>query len=61
MAARALRDNGLPPPGVNNVEAFRDARGGYFVSDDSRGWENAYAEQLAAAWRPPPTTLRAAG
>jgi phthalate 4,5-dioxygenase len=52
MAARALRDNGLLPPGVENVEVFRDARGGYFVSDDSSGWQDAYAEQLALAWRP---------
>jgi phthalate 4,5-dioxygenase oxygenase subunit len=59
MAARALRDNGLPPPGAENVEVFRDARGGYFVSDDSCGWQDAYAGQLALAWRPSPTTLRA--
>jgi phthalate 4,5-dioxygenase oxygenase subunit len=59
MAARALRDNGLLPPGVENVEVFRDARGGYFVSDDSSGWQDAYAEQLALAWRPPPTTFLA--
>jgi phenylpropionate dioxygenase-like ring-hydroxylating dioxygenase large terminal subunit len=59
MAARALRDNGVPPPGAENVEVFRDARGGYFVSEDSRGWQDAYAKQLALAWRPPPTTLRA--
>ena len=59
MAARALRDNGLPPPGAENAEVFRDARGGYFVSDDSCGWQDAYAGQLALAWRPSPTTLRA--
>ena len=58
MAARALRDNGVPPPGVENVEVFRDARGGYFVSDESNGWQDAYAAQLAQAWRPLPTTLR---
>jgi phthalate 4,5-dioxygenase len=60
MAARALRDSGLPPPGVEKTEVFRDARGGYFVSDDSTGWQDAYAKQLTLAWRPPPTTLRAA-
>jgi hypothetical protein len=59
MAARALRDNGLPPPGVENVEVFRDARGGYFVSDDNSGWRDAYAAQLALAWRPAATPLPA--
>ena len=59
MAARALRDNGLPPPGADNVDVFCDARGGYFVSDDSCGWQDAYAGQLALAWRPSPTSLRA--
>ena len=37
-----------PPPGVENVEVFRDARGGYFVSDDRSGWQDSY-EQLALA------------
>jgi len=60
MAARALRDKRVRPPGVENVEVFRDARGGYFVSDDRSGWQDAYAEQLAVASRPPPTSLRAA-
>ena len=60
MAARALRDKRVRPPGVENVEVFRNARGGYFVSDDRSGWQDAYAEQLAVASRPPPTSLRAA-
>ena len=60
MAARALRDNGVPPPGAENVEVFRDARGGYFVSDAGQGWQDAYAAQLAGALRPAPSTLRAA-
>jgi phthalate 4,5-dioxygenase len=59
MAARALRDNGSLPPGVENVEVFRGARGGYFVSNDSSGWQDAYAEQLALAWRPPSTAWHA--
>jgi phenylpropionate dioxygenase-like ring-hydroxylating dioxygenase large terminal subunit len=59
MAARALRDKGVPPPGVENVEVFRDARGGYFVSQDSSRWQDAYAEQLTLASRPTPTTSRA--
>jgi hypothetical protein len=52
LAARALRDKSVPPPGVEDVEVFRDARGGYFVSDDKREWRDAYAEQLALALRP---------
>jgi phthalate 4,5-dioxygenase len=52
LAARALRDEGVPPPGIDDVEVFRDARGGYFVSDDTRGWRDAYAHQLALASRP---------
>jgi phthalate 4,5-dioxygenase len=59
MAARALRDENVPPPGVENVEVFRDARGGYFVSDDKSEWQDAYTKQLAVASRPPPTPLRA--
>lgn len=57
MAARALRDNRALPPGVEDAEIFRDARGGYFVSADRSGWKDAYAEQLAIASRPTPTTL----
>ena len=54
MAARALRDKSMPPPGVEDVGVFRDARGGYFVSDNKSGWQDAYAGQLAVASRPPP-------
>ena len=59
MAARALRDKDVPPPGVQNVGVFHDARGGYFVSDDRSGGQDAYAEQLALASRPTPTTMYA--
>jgi phthalate 4,5-dioxygenase oxygenase subunit len=59
-AARVLRDKGVPPPGADNVEVFRDARGGYFVSDEGNGWQDAYAAQLAVASRPPVTALHAA-
>jgi len=55
-AARALRDTGVPPPGVDNTAVFHDARGGYCVSDAARGWQEAYAEQMAAASRPLPVT-----
>ena len=59
-AARALRDKGLLPPGAEDVAVFRDARGGYFVSDEGSGWRDAYAEQLALAWRPSVNAVRAA-
>jgi len=59
MAARALRDNGVSPPGAENVDVFRDARGGYFVCDAGKGWQEAYAGQLAGTSRPAPTALRA--
>jgi hypothetical protein len=58
MAARALRDNGVAPPGAEDVEVFRDARGGYFVGTDKNGWRDAYAAELAAAARPPVAALR---
>ena len=48
MAARALRDNRVPPPGAENVEVFRDARGGYFVADAGSGWQDAYAANWQA-------------
>ena len=60
LAARALRDKGVAPPGAENVEVFRDARGGYFVADEGPGWQDAYTAQLALASRPPPAPLRAA-
>jgi phthalate 4,5-dioxygenase len=60
MAARALRDNGVPPPGADNVEVFRDARGGYFLGDAGKGWQDAYAAQLAGALRPAPSASRVA-
>ncbi|MBO0763059.1 MAG: Rieske 2Fe-2S domain-containing protein [Hyphomicrobiaceae bacterium] len=58
MAARALRDNGVLPPGVENASVYRGARSGYFVSDDKSSWREVYAKQLAASVHPP--ALRAA-
>jgi phthalate 4,5-dioxygenase len=52
LAARALRDKRTPPPGAEDATVFRGARGGYFVSDAARGWQEAYAEQMATASRP---------
>jgi hypothetical protein len=51
----------VPPPGADNVEVFRDARGGYFVSDEGNGWRDAYAAQLAMASRPRATASPSGG
>ena len=63
LAARALRDKGVSPPGSEDGEVFRDARGGYFMSNAAREWRDAYTEQLALASRPrrgdPPVTAGA--
>jgi phthalate 4,5-dioxygenase len=59
-AARALRDKGTPPPGVDNADVFRDARGGYFLCDEGSGWHDAYSRQLAVASRPRQSVLQAA-
>ena len=60
MAARALRDNGVLPPGVENAEVYRGARSGYLVSDDRTPWRELYARELAAAVHPTSSPLRAA-
>jgi phthalate 4,5-dioxygenase len=59
-AARALRDKGTPPPGVDDADVFRDARGGYFLCDEGSGWQDAYSRQLAIASRPRQSVLQAA-
>jgi len=58
MAARALRDKGVLPPGSEDAGVYRGARSGYFVSDDGSPWQQVYARQLAASLHPP--ALRAA-
>jgi hypothetical protein len=52
MAARALRDDGVLPPGVEDAEVYRGARSGHLVSDDTTSWQDLYARQLAASLRP---------
>jgi phthalate 4,5-dioxygenase oxygenase subunit len=59
-AARALRDKGTPPPGVDDADVFRDARGGYFLCDEGSGRQDAYTRQLAVASRPRQSVLQAA-
>jgi phthalate 4,5-dioxygenase len=59
MAARALRDERVLPPGVEDPTVFHGARSGYFVSDAKNPWQEIYLRQLAAALHPS-TPLRAA-
>jgi hypothetical protein len=58
-AARALRDEGVLPPGVENAEVYRGARSGYLVSAGTDAWQQLYAEELAAAVHPQQGPLRA--
>jgi hypothetical protein len=60
VAARALRDKDVLPPGVEEPHVYRAARSGYFVSDDKSPWQEVYAKQLAASVHPTPSPLRAA-
>lgn len=60
MAARALRDDGALPPGVEDGGIYRGARSGYFVSDDRGAWRDVYDRRLAAALHPTSTPARAA-
>ena len=53
MAARALRDQGIAPPGAEDASVYRAARSGYFVSDDKSEWQQVYANQVAAGVHPP--------
>jgi phenylpropionate dioxygenase-like ring-hydroxylating dioxygenase large terminal subunit len=59
-AARALRDQGIAPPGAEDASVYRGARSGYFVSNDSSDWQQVYARQLAAGMHPPSGALHAA-
>jgi phthalate 4,5-dioxygenase len=60
LAARALRDQGTLPPGVEDASIYRGARSGYFVSDDQGPWKDVYERRLAAAKHPARAPLRAA-
>ncbi|HEX9471784.1 MAG TPA: Rieske 2Fe-2S domain-containing protein [Bradyrhizobium sp.] len=52
LAARALRDRGVLPPGIEDAEVFRAARSGYFTSEDNSPWQDLYAKALAGSVRP---------
>jgi len=60
MAARALRDEGRLPPGVEDASVYHGARSGYFTSDDQSEWRQVYDRRLAAAVHPAPQPARAA-
>ena len=52
QAARALRDKGIPPPGIEHPEVFYGSRGGFFFTQPRSDWRDLYAEQLRVAVRP---------
>jgi phthalate 4,5-dioxygenase len=57
-AARALRDTGTTPPGVDDPEIASDARSGDLIAPEGQPWLEAYEETLRQALHP--VMLRAA-
>jgi hypothetical protein len=51
-AARALRDEGIEPPGVDNPEIASTARSGDLIAPEDRPWLEAYEETLNEALHP---------
>jgi len=51
-AARALRDEGIEPPGVNNPEIAAAARSGDLIAPADQPWLEAYEETLNEALHP---------
>jgi hypothetical protein len=51
-AARAFKEQGTPPPGVDKPDFCRDARAGSFIAADSQDWEEAYRENLERSLSP---------
>ena len=52
QAARAFRDTGVPPPGVEQPEVFMGSRSGYFLADPATPWQEAYEAQVQGCQRP---------
>jgi phenylpropionate dioxygenase-like ring-hydroxylating dioxygenase large terminal subunit len=52
QAARAFRDTGALPPGVEQPEVFMGSRSGYFLADPATPWQEAYEAQVQACQRP---------
>jgi phthalate 4,5-dioxygenase len=51
-AARALRDDGVVPPGVDNPEIATACRSGDLIAPDAQNWLDAYEETLNQALHP---------
>lgn len=45
-AARDRKATGATSPGVDDPEAFLEARSGYFVTDEKSEWQAIYAEHI---------------
>ncbi|MDE2361234.1 MAG: Rieske 2Fe-2S domain-containing protein [Hyphomicrobiales bacterium] len=54
-AARALAEQGVAPPGVDDADVFFGARAGSFYADGKTDWLDAYNDKLKSAlrWRAP--------
>jgi len=53
-AARALKEQGIAPPGVEDVSVFQTARSGYFLVDENTDWQEAYQAEVSRAVHPVP-------
>ena len=51
-AARAWRDNGTVPPGVDDPEAFFGSRSGFFWAGEDVDWLDAYSTEMTAVEHP---------
>jgi hypothetical protein len=54
LAARAFREQGTVPPGVDDPGVYMQSRSGYFIVPDGAEWRAAYAQQVRTAQRPAP-------
>jgi phthalate 4,5-dioxygenase len=54
LAARAFREQGTVPPGVDDPGVYMQSRSGYFIVGDGADWRDAYKQQVATAQRPAP-------
>jgi len=50
--ARAVKKDGMVPPGVDDPDIYFGVRSGDFLADDKIDWRDAYEAQLRAAVRP---------